>query len=220
MLSRDAVTGEQTTKPVTEVFVNQATELVHIDLGAETITATPGHPFWVEGIGWVDAEELAAGDEVSLADGERATILSVVREHLQSPVDVYNFEVADYHTYFVASAGVWVHNACTQSVKGATRGQHRYHANKQVYQVLQKGGKAAKKLRKKYGDDAIDEFIANKGKRNIRGTQWHHNRQDTLNPLRRRATMTLKTKAEHRAWHGANGRASGFKQGVDAKWYH
>ncbi len=112
VLSRDAATGEQALRPVTELYRNQTSELVHVDLGDETITATPGHPFWVEGTGWVDAGKLSAGDEVSLAEGSPATIVSVVREHLQSPVDVYNFQVAGFHTYFVASAGVWVHNAC------------------------------------------------------------------------------------------------------------
>ncbi len=112
VLSRDSATGEQGLREVTELYGSQTSELIHVDLGNETVTATPTHPFWVQGLGWVDAGELSAGDEVSLAEGGSATIVSVVREHLQSPQDVYNFEVAEYHTYFVASAGVWVHNAC------------------------------------------------------------------------------------------------------------
>ncbi len=112
MLSRDSATGEQEWRPVTELFRNQTRELTHIDIGAETITATPEHPFWVEGAGWVEAGRLAAGDKVARADGDPATIVSVTRERPESPQDVYNFEVAQSHTYFVASAGVWVHNAC------------------------------------------------------------------------------------------------------------
>ncbi len=92
VLSRDSATGEQGPREVTELYGSQTSELIHVDLGDETITATPGHPFWVQGVGWVDAGRLSAGDEVSLAEGGSATIVSVVREHLQSPQDVYNFE--------------------------------------------------------------------------------------------------------------------------------
>lgn len=31
---------------------------------------------------------------------------------LDSTVTVYNFEVSDFHTYFVGSQSIWVHNAC------------------------------------------------------------------------------------------------------------
>ena len=32
-------------------------------------------------------------------------------EELDEPVDVYNFHVEDYHTYFVGESAVWVHNS-------------------------------------------------------------------------------------------------------------
>jgi hypothetical protein len=91
-------------------MVHRATELVHVRTADDTVTATPNHPFRVAGRGWVAAGELAAGDTLYLADGGHASILSVTREKLASPVDVYNLEVEDFHTYFVASTGVWVHN--------------------------------------------------------------------------------------------------------------
>jgi len=64
----------------------------------------------------VAAGELAAGDTLYLADGGRTDIVSVTREKLATPVDVYNVEVADFQTYFVARAGVWVHNCGGQRV--------------------------------------------------------------------------------------------------------
>lgn len=39
-------------------------------------------------------------------------------EELDEPVDVYNFQVEDYHTYFVGDCAVWVHNKnCTPENK-------------------------------------------------------------------------------------------------------
>ena len=41
----------------------------------------------------------------------------IQHEILESPVKVYNFEVEDFHTYYVSESAVLVHNACgSQSV--------------------------------------------------------------------------------------------------------
>ncbi len=44
--------------------------------------------------------------------GLAAKLVKVERKH--KTVTVYNFEVEDFHTYFVGqkSGGLWVHNAC------------------------------------------------------------------------------------------------------------
>jgi len=71
---------------------------------------TTEHPFWVDGQGWVNANQLQKGYRVTSVDGKFLAIQSVVpSSQLQ---DTYNFEVADYHTYFVGNSGAWVHNAC------------------------------------------------------------------------------------------------------------
>ena len=47
-----------------------------------------------------------------LSNGELVTVEWVQHEILESPVKVYNFEVEDFHTYFVGECGVLVHNEC------------------------------------------------------------------------------------------------------------
>ena len=74
------------------------------------IETTDNHPFWVEGRGWVFADELKAGDKLQKADGSHLTIDKVEFVLLDEPVMVYNFTVADYHTYYVTDLGIWVHN--------------------------------------------------------------------------------------------------------------
>jgi YD repeat-containing protein len=75
----------------------------------ETVEATPQHPIWVVGKGWTDASELQTGDRLLAKDGDQ---LSVTRLHLVSrTAQVYNFEVAGLHTYFVGEREQWlVHN--------------------------------------------------------------------------------------------------------------
>ncbi len=44
--------------------------------------------------------------------GERVILELVQHEILESPVTTYNFEVADFHTYYVGETDVLVHNKC------------------------------------------------------------------------------------------------------------
>ncbi len=75
-----------------------------------SIETTDNHPFWVEGKGWVFADELQVGNKLQKADGSNLTIDKVEFVKLDEPVMVYNFTVADYHTYYVTDLGIWVHN--------------------------------------------------------------------------------------------------------------
>lgn len=74
---------------------------------------TPEHPFMTEGNRWIQAGDLKPGDRVLRLAGDVVTVKSVSR--LSGKFATYNFEVADYHTYFVGEKGVWVHNACDLS---------------------------------------------------------------------------------------------------------
>ena len=128
VLSMDELTGEVAFKPIAETFVTPDKEMIQVavttpDGDTEVITTTPGHPFWVSGIGWTHAGDLRAGDQVvsanSISDAgamallasgqatlyEVAAVSQVVRRGT-----VFNFEVQDFHTYFVGHSGAWVHN--------------------------------------------------------------------------------------------------------------
>ena len=115
--SSDVETGEVGLKHVTRLSVNEAQDMAHVTIDGETITATTTHPFYVEGYGFKPAGELKTGDKVRLLDGGSVEVEAVVVEHLDEPVKVYNFEVEDWHTYYVAGAGVLVHNRCKSNSK-------------------------------------------------------------------------------------------------------
>lgn len=108
VLSENELTGEVAIKTVTETYVNETDELVHIGVNGETISATPTHPFYVDKLGWTLARSLRAGDVLVLSNGELVTVEFVQHEILESPIKVYNFEVEDFHTYFVGENGVFV----------------------------------------------------------------------------------------------------------------
>lgn len=82
-------------------------------VNGEEIVCTNEHPFYVPVKGWTVACELRAGDRLQLVNGEYVVVEQVQHEIFESPVTVYNFEVADFHTYYVGDTGVLVHNKCT-----------------------------------------------------------------------------------------------------------
>lgn len=67
----------------------------------------------------VSAEELKVGVKVLLSDGSYGIIESVKAIHYDKPQTTYNFEVADFHTYYVSEANVLVHNKCWEWGKGS-----------------------------------------------------------------------------------------------------
>lgn len=64
----------------------------------------------MEGKGWVLAADLQVGDKLQQSNGNTLTIDSIKIVKHDEPVRVYNFTVADFHTYFVSDLGIWVHN--------------------------------------------------------------------------------------------------------------
>ena len=79
-------------------------------IDGETIDSSAGHPYYVVDRGFVHAQDLKAGDKVLLLDGTITEIENVEIEHREEPVKIYNFEVEDWHTYYVSESGVLVHN--------------------------------------------------------------------------------------------------------------
>ena len=49
---------------------------------------------------------------MQLLNGEYVIVEQVQHEILEAPVTVYNFEVEDFHTYYVSDSAILVHNAC------------------------------------------------------------------------------------------------------------
>ena len=96
--AEDPETGERALKRVVCLFRNEKYELIHLQVNGETITTTVGHPFFVQGKGWVAAKDLVVGDKLELLDGGKAYVDATATESFVKPVKVYNFEVEDFHT--------------------------------------------------------------------------------------------------------------------------
>lgn len=146
-MTNDEATGEQAYKPVLRLFRNKTEAwcevTVEVKGKTEIITSTPGHKYYLpwnienREIGlqqehesyitlsekWVSACKLKAGDKVLLSDGKYGIVKSVKIHALKTPGTTYNFEVEDFHTYYVGENPVCVHNAGCSAYKKYTPDQ-------------------------------------------------------------------------------------------------
>ena len=84
-------------------------KLFQIKVKEDVIKSTGSHPFWIsKENNWINAEDLAAGMELTLPDGAQAKIINV--KEVNSVKRVYNFEVKGNHNYFIGKGGYLVHN--------------------------------------------------------------------------------------------------------------
>jgi len=221
VLSYEATTGRFAYKEVAEVIAHDGvTELAHVTVGrkaaadkatereiastetviSETIDSTTNHPYFVVGYGYVDAGNLIEGDTVLLANGEEGKVERVEIEFLTEPVTVYNFEVKDWHCYFVGEAGVLVHNggSCTNSVDagsadgktGKVEKSSPQYSEKELKRLRQKAVKDAWKqeqeMVKKYGIGSRDwtpaekQELINTGR--VKGYEGQHMKSAKMYP--------------------------------------
>ncbi|MFI5982203.1 PA14 domain-containing protein [Streptomyces sp. NPDC051555] len=117
----DPATGHTAPEPVTDVITGHGSKhLVDIGVegpGAAPITATAGHPVWIEGHGWVDAGDVKAGDLIRGGPGAAPVRVSSVHDRGEvADQTVYNLAVGRIHTYHVraGTASLLVHNCAAK----------------------------------------------------------------------------------------------------------
>ena len=118
--SKDDKTGKTAYKPVTQLFNHQDKVIINLvfvdENGEETqIQATPAHPFMLANGQWANAGDLLPNDQIQTRNTQLLRLKSVATD--ANLHDTFNFEVAEYHTYFVGENGLWVHNDCVERVE-------------------------------------------------------------------------------------------------------
>ena len=94
-------------KKVIRIFEHIRDTAYQLRIGEDMINTTSDHPFFVGGR-WLRVKNLRAGDSVQTYSGAKLVIASI--RLVVGRVTVHNFEVADYHTYYVSHSRVLVHN--------------------------------------------------------------------------------------------------------------
>ena len=112
VLSAHQETFEVGHRKVLETYVREVDRLVHLVVNGETIITTFDHPFYVKDQGFMPATNLWIGAELIDKNGNILHVEEIYHECLKDETcTVYNFQVEEYHTYFVGEQGILVHNA-------------------------------------------------------------------------------------------------------------
>lgn len=112
VIATDPETGVTAPKAVLETYIRKTSHLVHVTVCGETIVSTFDHPYYVKGKGFVNACDLWIGAELVDNNGVVHPVEQIYREELgEFSIEVYNFNVEEYHTYFVGNACIFVHNS-------------------------------------------------------------------------------------------------------------
>lgn len=121
VLSRSDVnfTGPVEPRTVEKVF-QRVGPICEVDVAGRCLMTTAEHPFYVQNRGWTKALDLKPGDLFLGMNGETNAVERV--HSTDREATVYNFRVADHHTYFVGSPewgfDVWAHNTYKVSPDG------------------------------------------------------------------------------------------------------
>lgn len=175
--------GEVALQEVVQTNKRDADITLKITIGDETIETTAEHPFYTQD-GWKDAADLDTTDFIKKKDGTNEPIKSI--EYNYNPKKVFNFEVANWHTYFV---GIWawlVHNAkkcISKAIKkvsdrlkyvGRTPGKNS-KTGKEVFERMLKEKPPTARVIDDFGN-AVEEFWDPKNKvwRNISEADMGH----------------------------------------------
>jgi hypothetical protein len=120
VLARDEHGSAIGFKPVKETYQRVSHHLRHLtfetpDGTQQTLSTTDEHPFWsVTADEFIEAGSLIVGHSVTGPNGETQTLISSNREEFPNGIPVFNFQVTDYHTYFVGASAdkpvMLVHN--------------------------------------------------------------------------------------------------------------
>lgn len=139
-MSENGTAGAYT---VLALHQRDADDVVEVQVNGKTIVTTREHPFWTQPRGWVQAYQLLPGDRLLDKDGESLKVEEVSASG--DATRVYNFEVAEAHTYFAGDSDkqVLVHNGKTCSKRllamGRTPGK-RSRVGRDVIKRMEKQG--------------------------------------------------------------------------------
>ena len=106
VLVMNVESGELSFRPVQARTLRPAVALLKLSVGRTTVSTTRGHPFWVNGEGWVLAKHLKVGQLLHSLGGS-----VMIRAIEEAPAqEAHNLIVGDAGTYFVGENALLVHD--------------------------------------------------------------------------------------------------------------
>ena len=165
--SYNELTGETGLQEIVRTMVREIDHTVELYTEEELIETTAEHPFLTEN-GWKDAADLQTGDRIKSRNEEDIEIKDVKFSY--KPRKVYNFEVSNWHTYFVGALQWLVHNA-KKCLSKLPQQIHHFATNKSKKYTKQ-FEKIAKKFKLDLNGSWNKEALPHRGRHPYKYHEW------------------------------------------------
>ena len=165
--SYNELTGETGLQEIVRTMVRESDHTIELYTEEEIIETTAEHPFLTEN-GWKDAAELQTGDRIKSRNEEDIEIKDVKFSY--KPRKVYNFEVSNWHTYFVGALQWLVHNA-KKCLSKLPQQIHHFATNKSKKYTKQ-FEKIAKKFKLDLNGSWNKEALPHRGRHPYNYHEW------------------------------------------------
>lgn len=122
--------------------------------------------------GWTSAKKLVIGDELVTHEDYQLIVERKIQSYPNDKVKVYNFEVEDFHTYFVSTSNVLVHNMCAKKTNSGMNNIRTLDNTKikgyKVSMDIERGGSGLINIHLKVGNSKYfynsSKFLSSAGK--------------------------------------------------------
>jgi hypothetical protein len=122
VLAQHPTTGELAYRPVLATTVGAPVAVLRLTFAGESIVATPGHRFWVNGSGWQMAKALKPAMKLHAVNAAE----EVAAIEKGEDVACHNLVVDEFHTFFVGKSMLLVHDkSCPQPTTALIPGMVR-----------------------------------------------------------------------------------------------
>lgn len=109
ILAQDIESGELTYQPVLARTSRDNAQLIRLKTAGDEVVCSQGHPFWINGMGWVQAQHLRHGLKLHTLQGS----LDIASIEPAKTGTVFNLVVAESHSYFVGKAQAFLSHDIT-----------------------------------------------------------------------------------------------------------
>ncbi len=164
--AKNVETGKSDWKPVSKIYIEHNRDIYNLKLKKNdgqiiNIQTTDDHPFYTKDHVWKTTIELQVGDYIETKEIGNVKVVEVIDEKREDIT--YNFEIADFHTYYVTEFGVLVHNCNkTDSANQAAQKGKRAKQSDDALQNLEEIENAQRKVRSKKSGQIIDQIDKSK----------------------------------------------------------
>ena len=99
MYSMNIESNQKELKTVNAVYRGETNEIYEITIENQIIRATSRHKFHTLDRGWIEANALREGEEITNKSGKNLRVTKIEKKIHEKPIRIYDLTIDKYHNY-------------------------------------------------------------------------------------------------------------------------